>query len=165
MVYREIECLLYRESIIYRYIELNAYGPSGRVVQPKPALVNKFSTNGLVKGDNLARKLGDAQMGKALAEKANFGLAKNTIATYQTTINHIERCQRETGKDMSLPFDEVKTLRSVGWMEARGLKSSTMSTYLAGVRSYHIAECHDEPSLREPLVKLILKGQQNFDKV
>ena len=83
------------------------------MVKPRPAVVSKFSSTGLVKEDMLARKVGHAKMGKALAGKANFGLAKNTMATYQTTINHLERCQRETGKDMSLPFNEVKTLQFV----------------------------------------------------
>ena len=134
-------------------------------IRPKPVDVAKFSSTGLVKGDLLGRKINDQKMGKALAGKANFGLAKNTWATYQTTINHIKTCQLETGKDMSLPFDEVKTLIFVGWMEARGLKSSTMSTYLSGVRNYHINQLLDAPSLRIPLVKLVLKGQKNYDQL
>ena len=66
---------------------------------------------------------------------------------------------------MSLPFDEEKTLEFVGWMEARGLKSGTMSAYLSGVRAYHIASGYSEPKLRLPMVKLILKGQGNWDKL
>ena len=30
---------------------------------------------------------------------------------------------------------------------------------------YHLAMGHEVPCLREPMVKLILKGQENFDKV
>ena len=104
-------------------------------------------------------------MAKALAGKANFGLAKKTWEVYQTALNHLERCRVETGMDMSLPFTKVKTLQLVGWMEARGLKSGTMATYLSGVRAIHIACCYEVPSLRDPLVNQILKGQDNFDKV
>jgi hypothetical protein len=66
---------------------------------------------------------------------------------------------------MSLLFTLDRTLEFIGWMRVGGLKSSTMSTYLSGVRMYHIAVGHHEPCLREPLVKLILKGQTNIDKL
>ena len=125
----------------------------------------KFSTKGLINVEALTAKLGDTGMAEALAKKANFGLSKQTWATYKTTINHLETCQRETGADLTLPFDSEKTLKFVGWMEARGLKSGTMSSYLSGVRMFHLACLFDEPCLREPLVKLILKGQDNYDKV
>ena len=104
-------------------------------------------------------------MAKALAEKANYGLAKKTWETYQTAANHLETCQQETGHDMSLPFSSVKTLQFVGWMESRGLKSGTMVTYLSGVRAIHIACCYRDPCLRDPLVNQILKGQHNYDKI
>ena len=50
-------------------------------------------------------------------------------------------------------------------MKQRGLKSRTMSTYLSGVRMYHIVLGYNEPCLRETMVKLILKGQNNQDKL
>ena len=66
---------------------------------------------------------------------------------------------------MSLPFDDSKTFEFLGWMEARGLKSRSMSTYLSGIRALHIASGFKEPFLRNPMVKLILRGQDNFDKL
>ena len=102
---------------------------------------------------------------RQLAKVANFGLTARTKETYQTPINHISKCQEETGTDMTLPFDLNKTLEFIGWMIRKNLKSSTMSTYLSGISMYHIAMGHNEPSLREPMVKLILKGQGNIDKL
>jgi hypothetical protein len=110
-------------------------------------------------------ELGNETLALALSRKANFGLARNTWATYKTSVNHLGRCQNETGMNMNLPFDLKKTLTFVGWMEARGLKASTMSTYLSGLRMYHLATGVEIPCLREPLVQLILKGQDNYDKV
>ena len=66
---------------------------------------------------------------------------------------------------MSLPFDMSKVLEFIGWMKARNLKSKTMSTYLSGVRMYHISMGHNEPGLRQPIVKLILKGQSNMERI
>ena len=40
-----------------------------------------------------------------------------------------------------------------------------MASYLSGVRAIHIAGCYEDPCLREPLVKQILKGQDNYDKI
>ena len=125
----------------------------------------KYSKQGLISVEALTAKLNDRGMAEALANKANFALTKQTWATYKTTINHLETCQTETGGDLSLPFDSTKTLKFVGWMEAKGLKSSTMSTYLSGLRMFHLSLGYNEPCLREPLVKLVLKGQGNYDKV
>ena len=125
----------------------------------------KYSGEGLVQAAAIEGRVRSRETARDLAKVANFGLAARTKETYQTTINHIGRCQEETGADMSLPFTLDKTLEFIGWMRARGLKGSTMSTYLSGVRMYHIATGQNEPGLREPIVKLILKGQGNMDKL
>jgi site-specific recombinase XerC len=80
-------------------------------------------------------------------------------------VNHLRKCEEETGVDMNLPFDRKKVMEFLGWMEARGLKSRSMSTYLSGVRAFHIASGYEDPFLRDPMVKLILKGQDNWDKL
>ena len=110
-------------------------------------------------------KVKDFKTAEALASKANFGITTNTHKTYQTSIKHVAKCEEETGVSMTLPFNENKTLEFLGWMEARGLKSRSMSSYLSGVRAYHIAMGFDDPFLRNPMVKLILKGQDNWDKL
>ena len=110
-------------------------------------------------------KVKDFKTAEALASKANFGITTNTHKTYQTSIKHVAKCEEETGVSMTLPFNENKTLEFLGWMEARGLKSRSMSSYLSGVRAYHIAMGFHDPFLRNPMVKLILKGQDNWDKL
>ena len=113
----------------------------------------------------LVSKVKCKETAEALARKANYGLASNTKESYRTAINHLRRCEEEIGVDMSLPFDDSKTFEFLGWMEARGLKSRSMSTYLSGIRALHIASGFKEPFLRNPMVKLILRGQDNFDKL
>ena len=66
---------------------------------------------------------------------------------------------------MELPFNCTKMLTFVGWMIERGLKSSSMSSYISALRMYHIALGFNEPVLREPIIKLILKGRSNWDAV
>ena len=133
--------------------------------RPKATVDGKFSSKGIVKAEALMTRVKDKKIAEALAKKANYGLAANTQESYKTAINHIKRCEEETGVSMSLPFDDKKTMEFLGWMEARGLRSRSMSTYLSGVRAYHIAAGFKDPFVRDPMVKLILKGQDNWDKL
>ena len=100
-----------------------------------------------------------------LAGVANFGLAANTWKSYNVIINHLARCQDETHQSMELPFDSVKMLTLVGWMINRGLKSRSISSYISALRMYHMAKGYNEPVLREPIVKLIIKGKENWENV
>ena len=125
----------------------------------------KFSKLGLIHPSSIGHRGIDERMASVLAGMANFGLAKSTHDTYSVIRNHLGRCHDETGYDMELPFDTDKMLVLVGWMIHRGLKSSTMSTYISGLRMYHISLGYNEPVLREPIVKLILKGKENWDMV
>ena len=138
---------------------------AGSVLRPTATARQKFSGKGLVKAEALIPRLKSQRTAEALAKKANFGLSLNTHKSYQTAVNHLKKCEVETGVNMSLPFNPNKTLEFLGWMEARGLKSRTMSTYLSGVRSWHIACGYGDPFLRDPMVSLILKGQDNWDKL
>ena len=134
-------------------------------MEPSSSVDPKFSGRGLVQLSALQSRLRDSESAEALTTLANFGLAGRTWATYGSAVNNLRRCEEETGIDMSLPFGPNKVLEFVAWMKARNLKSKTMSSYLSGVRMYHIASGYAEGLLREPLVKLILKGQDNWDKL
>ena len=125
----------------------------------------KFSGKGLVLKSALESRVKDKKSAETLAQMANFGLAGRTWATYGSAINNLRRCQEETSVDMSLPFSPDKVLEFIAWMKSRKLKSRTMSSYLSGVRMYHIASGFPEGVLREPIVKLILKGQANIEKI
>ena len=113
----------------------------------------------------LQLRLRDKESAENLTKMANFGLARRTWSTYGSAVNNLNRCQEETGIDMSLPFDSNKVLEFIAWMKVKNLKSRSMSSYLSGVRMYHIASGFHEGVLREPLVKLILKGQANMEKI
>ena len=125
----------------------------------------KFSGKGLVQLSALSSRVKDEKSAKVLAELANFGLAGRTWATYSSAINNLRRCQDDSGVDMTLPMNSNKILEFIAWMKTRHMKSRTMSSYLSGVRMFHIASGFSEGVLREPIVKLILKGQANLEKV
>ena len=134
------------------------YGP--RVMQHQ-----KFSKLGLVKPSSLVERGVEAEIANILSGVANFGLSFNTWKSYECIINNLLRCQKHTNQSMDLPFNTTKMLTFVGWMIKRGLKDSSMNSYISALRMYHIALGHNEPVLREPIIKLILKGKSNWDVV
>ena len=133
----------------------------GPAVSDKP----KYSKLGLITPAFMEDRGIEADLAELLAGYANCGLSRSTHDTYCVVINHLKRCEQESGIDMSLPFNTAKMLCFVGWMIKRGLKSRTMSTYISGLRMYHLAIGFNEPILREPIVKLILKGKENWEYV
>ena len=137
----------------------------GFAVVPEGVANQKFSGKGLVLVSALAGRVKDKKSAETLAHMANVGLAGRTWATYGSAVNNLRRCQAETSVDMSLPFTPNKVLEFIAWMKARKLKSRTMSSYLSGVRMFHIASGFSEGVLREPIIKLVLKGQANIEKI
>ena len=131
----------------------------------KGVFTPKFSGKGLVQLSALSSRVQDKKSAETLTQLANYGLAGRTWETYGSAINNLRRYQEETGVDMTLPICSKKVLEFIAWMKTKNLKSRTMSSYLSAVRMYHIASGFAEGVLREPIVKLILKGQANLEKV
>ena len=131
-----------------------------------PVDVEKFSEHGMVSKETFENRGLGSRSAEVLSRLANFGLSKNTWTGYSTVKYHIEGCQQETGVDLSLPFNLYKTLHLVAWMfDTRGLMGTTVDKYLSGVRMVHLSLGYDEPCLREPIIKLIVKGRKNWDAV
>ena len=100
---------------------------------------------------------------KAMAATANYGLAQSTWSAYRTAAKMLEKCANAVGISMDFPLTENQVLAFVSWMLNRGLSSSTMDTYLAGIRQVHLVNGVNLPCLRTPLVKLVLEGRKHQD--
>ena len=99
-----------------------------------------------------------------MAETANMALTQNTKSNYQTVKNNIQRCSDLMGKDLSFPWDTSKTLCFVGYLlHTRKVKAKTVNCQLSGVRMAHIEEGLDCPSLRPPIVALLLRGKEHWE--
>ena len=77
----------------------------------------------------------------------------------------LRTCQDETGESLALPLDDTKVLTFVAWLLSRGLQSRTISTYLSGIRQVHLAKGITLPSLRPELIKQLLTGAGNLDRI
>jgi len=95
-----------------------------------------------------------------------MGISRSTWSTYKTAQTMIQKCESETKADLSIPFNQKKTLIFIDWLvRIRKLKASTVNSYLAGVRQLHIVKGLDPPNIRSSLVKLVLRGIENRDGI
>ena len=106
------------------------------------------------------------EFGETLAGAMNMGLATGTWSQYKTVENHITRCSIFLNKDMSLPFDVEKTMNFIAFLiKERNCSGKTIDCYLSAVRMAHLKMGFDCPHLRQPIVKLILKGRMHQDSL
>lgn len=77
----------------------------------------------------------------------------------------LERCQEETDSRFELPMKEKDVLLFLAWLVERGLQARTISSYLSGIRMFHLRSGFYIPALRTELVKQILEGRTHLDAV
>lgn len=101
---------------------------------------------------------------EALAAIGNHAITRKTWSTYRTAERMLLRCQKETKHCLELPLSNCSVLVFVDWLiRKRGVKATTVNSYLAGLRQLHIVKGLEEPQLRSGQVQLILRGQANID--
>jgi hypothetical protein len=126
----------------------------------------KYGKKGGCTADFLVQLDLPAETAASLAALGNLGVAQNTWSTYKTARTMIKKCETEMKVDLTIPFDQRKTLIFIDYLiRARSLKTSTVNSYLAGVRQLHIIAGAEPPNLRTGLVKLVLKGASNRDGI
>jgi hypothetical protein len=103
---------------------------------------------------------------KSVANWSNLAVTKKTWSTYKTAEIMLGKCSLETKTNMNLPLTECQILTFLDWLaRVRGLKCTTINSYLAGIRQLHIITGLAAPVLRSDLVKLVLKGIANVDGI
>ena len=98
-----------------------------------------------------------------LANTANHSLCTRTWSVYRTASNLLLKCSQELQIYMSIPLTQDHVLIFTAYLLNRGLKSSTISSYLAGLRQLHLSQGTSIPNIRSDLVSQILKGKTNLD--
>ena len=98
-----------------------------------------------------------------LASTANHSLCRTTWSVYKTAANLLLKCSQELHMYMSIPLSQDNVLIYTAYLLNRGLKSSTISSYLAGLRQLHMSQGTSIPNIRSDIVSQILKGKTNLD--
>ena len=123
----------------------------------------KYGTTGLYTENSFKNLAVSTRWKKALAETANFALAKKSWSSYTTAAKMLQKCAADVGETMDYPLKEGNVLTFIAWMINRELSASTMESYLAGIRQVHLINGVALPILRTPLVKQLLEGQKHID--
>ena len=103
-------------------------------------------------------------MAEKLAERANYALSNNTKSNYRTVKNNVVRCEEAMDVTLDFPWNIKKTLCFVAYLLfTRCVKAKTVECQLAGVRMAHLQLGFDSPTLKKPIVDLILKGTEHWE--
>ena len=99
-----------------------------------------------------------------LEKAARHSLATKTWSSYKTAENLLIKFHKEEGLKFELPVSEVKLMGFVHWLAfKKGKKSSTINSYLAGIRKLHILRGMEVPNIRSEFMCMVLKGKSNME--
>ena len=105
-------------------------------------------------------------MAQRIADNANMALANNTKSNYNTVKNNIVRCEIAMETKLSFPWNIQKVLTFIAYLlYGRGVCAKTANCQLSGVMMAHLELLLDPPCLRPPVVKLLLKGREHWERV
>ena len=134
------------------------------MISPQKTMKTKYCKNGPISSIFFNQWNINDEMSDVLAGAANMALARNTWSNYTTVENHINRCSLKLNSDLSFPWDIEKTLKFIGYLKTdRNCAAKTIDCYLSAVRMSHLSRGIDSPHLRQPIVKMIIKGFAHSD--
>ena len=121
----------------------------GRTTPVGIAGSSKYGGQGHSDGSMFAAgKLTD-KMKDTLATWVNNSKANSTWSTYRTAERLILTCQKQEGKKFDWPMTNEDTLIFIYWLiEKRGVKVTSVNSYLAGARQLHISKGLEPPVLQ-----------------
>lgn len=99
-----------------------------------------------------------------LGEAVSHSLAKSTWGCYKTAERLLATYCKQSQIGFSLPISNTALLGFVHWLAyKKGLKSGTISSYLAGIKKLYAVRGIPEPSLRSDLVQMVLHGRRKIE--
>jgi len=126
---------------------------------------SKYGPNGLFSPSSFDHCPIPQHLMHTLSHAANYSLTKQTWSVYRTAQKMLYRCCTETNSHFSLPLTNADILTFTAWLLNRGVKSSTISSYLSGLRQVHLSKGVDIPLIRSDLISQVLKGQSHLDSI
>ena len=95
-----------------------------------------------------------------LANLANHGIARGTWSSYRTAERMLLQCQKDNKCVFTMPVSRDNVLLFIDWLvRTRGVKGTTINSYLSGIRQLHIVKGMDPPTLRDGFINLVIKGK------
>ena len=125
----------------------------------------KYGPMGLYTISSLPTSVQNSSLAESLVLLANHSITKHTWSAYKTAGRMLSQCFQDLGQTVSFPLNQNHICLFVGWLHKRKLASSTISSYLAGLRQLHLTAGLTPPIIRSDLVKQILSGKIHHETI
>ena len=136
------------------------------MLSPKPKEICKYSSHGPYSGRTFQKYKLPPKVVSVLITAANHSLAQGTFKSYKTAERHIIRCEKDMKVKLRFPFGDKEVLTYIGWLvSTRKVSVKTVEKYLAGIRLAHLKEGHNVPVLRPEIIRIILNGLTQREKI
>ena len=101
--------------------------------KPRQTSLPKYSgQHGLFTADNMDQEI-PVDLKETLAANANASLAYQTWRSVKSVKRRIEECEKQTRRDLSLPWTQAKLAIFAGWCLKRSLRDKTVENYISKV--------------------------------
>ena len=120
----------------------------------------RYTASGLYSHADFSSEIPD-HLSSILSKAANASLSKETWSSYNSGLKMFQTCQDDLQSRWSPPLKDSELLTYVGWLLNRNLSTATINTYLAALRHLYIKLGLDPASIRNELVKQILRGREH----
>ena len=132
-------------------------GEPTRVSRPK------YGEKGNVRRHMIRRLSLPAELEAVTVDLVNASLASSTWRCYDVGERAAARCERETGVDMSIPWDEKKAIVFATHCARRNLAATTIRQYLVGIKNAHRRMGLCVETWDSFILKQVIRGRQNTE--
>ena len=105
------------------------------------------------------------ELASALVGAANHSLASSTWRSYSSVWRMVGKIARETGLTFRFPLTMAMVRNLVGLLIKRGMKSSTVLSYMASLKQAHRLRGLDTSSMEDVVVKAAVRGMKNRESL
>ena len=110
---------------------------SGKAQPIKASKLTKYAgEHGLFLSSDLNNEIPN-DIKETLVNNANASLAYQTWRSIKSVRRRVLECERETDRDLSLPWNQVKLTIFTGWCLKRNLRDKTVQNYISKVNISH----------------------------
>ena len=138
---------------------------SRRKVRPLDTKTDKFNTSNRMESGFFSNLTLPPMVRKEAGKLASAGLSTGTKAQYNSALNMAQKMEKQRGVLIGFPWKCETVIQYVVYMRDQGLKASTISNYLAGMRMQHLFQGFHNVNLKDDIIKLLIKGAANLDAV
>ena len=131
---------------------------------PQPNSLAKFNLS--LKGVGLSQTALPADapvyLQNVASQMFNASIAAASARAYSSAASHVTRLEAELGRQFLWPLSAQDSNLLLVHLLSKGLKTSTVRSYLAGVRRLSLSHGVSSPTPQSDLAKSLLKGHENL---